>query len=53
MYARYSSRKNLSSEKYNSWKEETVRERDKALEAYNNNPSETIINEFKQFLGNK
>lgn len=31
MYARYSSRKNLSSEKYNSWKEEAARERDKAL----------------------
>ena len=53
MYARYSSRKNLSSEKYNAWKEETARERDKALEAYNRTPSETIVNEFKQFLGNK
>lgn len=53
MYARYSSRKNLSSEKYNSWKEEAARERDKALAAYAANPSDTIIEDFKKFLGNK
>lgn len=40
-------------EKYNSWKEEAARERDKALAAYAANPSDTIIEDFKKFLGNK
>lgn len=53
MYARYSSKKNLTSDKYAKWKNEAAQERDKALKAYAENPSDTVINNFKQFLNNK
>ena len=53
MYARYSSRKNLSSKEYEKWKNKANQERDKALEAYQKAPSDSIVNSFKQFLGNK
>lgn len=53
MYARYSSKKNLTSDEYTKWKNEAVQERDKALKAYAENPSDTVINNFKQFLNNK
>lgn len=53
MYARYSNKKNLASDEYTKWKNEAARERDKALEAYTKNPSEAVINNFKQFLHNK
>lgn len=53
MYARYSSRKNLSSKEYEEWKNEASQERDKALKAYEENSSQIVIDNFKQFLGNK
>lgn len=53
MYARYSNKKNLASDEYTKWKNEAARERDKALKAYVDNPSDEVINNFKQFLGNK
>lgn len=53
MYARYSNKKNLASDEYAKWKNEAVQERDKALKAYADNPSDTVINNFKQFLGNR
>lgn len=53
MYARYSSKKNLTSDEYAKWKNEAAQERDKALKAYAENPSDTVINNFKQFLNNK
>ena len=53
MYARYSNKKNLTSKEYDKWKEQAKQERDKVLEAYNKSPSDSIVNSFKQFLGNK
>ena len=53
MYARYSSRKNLSSKEYEKQKNEASRERDKALKVYEESSSQTVIDSFKQFLGNK
>ena len=53
MYARYSNKKNLASDEYTKWKNEATQERDKALKAYAENPSDTVINNFKQFLHNK
>ena len=53
MYARYSNKKNLTSKEYDKWKEQAKQERDRVLEAYNKSPSDSIVNSFKQFLGNK
>ena len=53
MYARYSNKKNLTSREYDKWKEQAKQERDRVLEAYNKSPSDSIVNSFKQFLGNK
>ena len=53
MYARYSNKKNLTSKEYDKWKEQAKQERDRVLETYNKSPSDSIVNSFKQFLGNK
>ena len=53
MYARYSSKKNLTSDEYAKWKNVAAQERDKALKAYAETPSDTVISSFKQFLNNK
>lgn len=53
MYARYSSKKNLTSDEYAKWKNEAAQEHDKALKAYAKTPSDAVVNNFKQFLHNK
>ena len=52
MYARYSSQK-LSSKEYEEWKNGASQERDKALKAYEENPSKEKIDSFKKIIGNK
>lgn len=52
MYARVLKNK-ISNEDFRLWAEETSMKRDSIIEEYNSAPSENLLREFKDFLGNK
>lgn len=52
MYARLSNHK-LSNEDFRLWVEDASRKRDSAAAEYSSGPSGDIINQFKEYLGNK
>ena len=52
MYARNKNHK-TTSEEFKSWVDTATLQRDLYNKRYESNPSQDIINEFKNFLGNK
>lgn len=51
-YARSNNNK-ITQEEFRQWVVEATKKRDITEEQYNNNPNESIIKEFKKYLGNK
>ena len=52
MYARLSNQK-ISSEEFRLWADEASNKRDSFIAEYDRSPSEDIIQQFKEYLGNK
>lgn len=52
MYARLSNHK-LSNEDFRLWVEDASRKRDSVAAKYSSSPSDNIVNQFKEYLGNK
>lgn len=52
MYARLSNHK-LSNEEFRVWSDEASVKRDSIIEIYNSSPSEDLLRQFKDYLGNK
>lgn len=52
MYARLSSHK-ISNEEFRLWADKAAQKRDSMVTEYSDSPSDKVLNDFKEFLGNK